>query len=123
MFNSYPILFDETEIKPSPVSWIRTYDNVEEINTTENGIDDIEMIRRGKSTISCVFQCSSAWASKFAVFNQEPMLDVKFYDTATKGYITLAMRMEDFNEELVRHSGTIDGTHGLYNISFNLVEY
>lgn len=123
MLSSYPIFIDETEIKLTPTSWSRAYSNVEEVNTTEAGTEDIEMIRRGKSTISCSFQCSSAWASKFAVFNQEPMLDVKLYDTATKGYITLVMRMEDFNEELVRYSDTINGTHGLYNISFNLVEY
>lgn len=123
MLKNFPIFFDTTEIKPAPAAWGRSYENIEEINTTEAGTDDVEVIRRGKSTISCSFRCSSVWASIFANFNLQPMIDVRFYDIATKGYVTLTMRMDGFSAELLEYSDTIDGTHGLYNVSFDLLEF
>ncbi len=119
----FPILINNTEIKAKAMTWDRSYSNVVNVNMTEDGVDDYEIIRAGKSTINAGFQCSDHWASIFATFIQEPILTVKFYDVATKDYIELEMHMESLSTDLVENSDTIQSTNGLYLVSFTLVEF
>ena len=119
----YPIYFDTTEISIKPRQWNRTYAKIENINQTEAGGDDVEVIRTRKSTISCQFRCTDSWASTLSTFQDAPSLVVKFYDTKTKAYIELTVRMENYSEQLILGSERLGSTNGVWNIGFNLVEF
>lgn len=123
LYNEYPLTFDETEIKPTRQSWTIDYYNIYNENMTEDGHDDIEVIRRGKVEISASFQCSDFWASIITQFNDLTMISVKYYDIATKTYITRTMRMEGLRVQEAKYSEKIQTSNGLYTISFNLVEF
>ena len=119
----YPIFFDETEIEIKHLSWNRSYSNILNTQQTEDGHDDVEVIRRGKSTISASFRCTDEWVSILAEFNSHPSIDVRFYDVVTKDYVTLEMRMESLSVQEIRNSDRLTVTNGTYNVSFSLVEF
>lgn len=119
----YPTYFDDTEIAIKCLQWDRSFYNVLNINQTENGVDDIEVIRKGKSTISASYQCSDFWAAKLAAFDELPSFMVYFYDVKTKDYTTLTVYMDGLSVEQVPDSDKTPGTNGLYTVSFNLVEF
>lgn len=121
--NDYPIYFDETAITIKDRRWNRSYVNIVNQNQTEDGHDDIEIIRSGKSTISAWFRCMDEWASVLAAFNSHPSINVKFYDVATKAYVTLVMRMDGLTIQKVIGSENLSVTNGVYDVSFNLVEF
>ena len=123
LYNDYPLFFDETEIKPTRQSWSINYYNIYNENMTEDGHDDIEMIRRGKVGIYVSFQCTDRWASIITQFNNQTMISVKYYDIVTKAYITRTMHMEDLNVQEVKYSERCQESNGLYVISFNLMEF
>lgn len=123
LITDFPIYINDTEIKARALTWDRSYSNVVNVNMTEDGVDDYEVIRAGKSEISAQFQCSDYWASIFAGFIQEPILAVRFYDVATKGYIELEMHMEALTTSLIEYSDAVQSTNGLYDVSFTLVEF
>ena len=119
----YPIYINGTEIKARCISWARDYENIEITNQTEDGHDDVDIVRRGKCSIYAGFRCSDFWASILTEFNDEPILDVRFYDVKTKDYITLEMRMDDLSVELVDNSDMLQSSNGLYTVTFNLIEF
>lgn len=119
----YPLYFDNTLIKPRRTSWSRNFDNVTSENQTEDGHDDIEFIRIGKTTISTSFVCSDVWTSILAEFAHQPSINVRFYDVRTRAYVTLEMRITGFFVDEVQYSDRLPGTNGLYEVSFDLVEY
>jgi hypothetical protein len=119
----YPIYINSTEIKARCISWARDYENIEITNQTEDGHDDVDVVRRGKCSIYAGFRCSDFWASILAEFNDEPILEVRFYDVKTKDYITLEMRMDDLSVELVDNSDMLQSSNGLYTVTFNLIEF
>jgi len=119
----YPVYINNTEIKAKCISWARDYENIEITNQTEDGHDDVEVVRRGKRSIYAGFQCSDYWASILTEFNDEPILEVRFYDVKTKDYITLEMRMDDLRDDLVDNSDKLQSSNGLYIVTFNLIEF
>lgn len=119
----YPIYFDNTEISIRDRRWNRSYINVTSIFQTEDGHDDVEVIRTGKSTISAAFRCTDVWASVFASFNSHTSINVRFYDVETDDYVTLIMRMDGLSISKIRGSEQLTATNGVYDISFNLVEF
>lgn len=123
LYSDFPLYFDNTEIKPTKQSWQIGYVNIYNANMTEDGHDDIEVVRRGKVEISCSFQCSDRWTSIITQFNTNPMIDVRYYDVGTKDYITRTMYMDNLNVQEVQYSDRSAETNGLYSISFDLVEF
>jgi hypothetical protein len=119
----YPIYFDDTEISIRDRRWNRSYINVTSIFQTEDGHDDVEVIRTGKSTISAAFRCTDAWASVFASFNSHTSINVRFYDVETNDYITLIMRMDGLMVNKIVGSERLSVTNGTYEVTFNLVEF
>ncbi len=120
--SSYPILFDEEAIF-EPASWDEDSEVIETINQTEAGTDQIVVTRYDKLTISCSFQCSSAWTKKFKEYSQQDSIEVSIYDHIEQEYEVRTMRIRDFKIQLVDNSWKVQGTSGLWNVSFNLTEF
>ena len=119
----YPIYFDDTEISIKPRQWNRAYAKIENVNRTEDGKDDVEVVRSRKSTISCQFRCTDSWVSVLSSFQELPSFVVRFYDTKTKTYIELDVRMSNYSEQLILGSERLGSTNGVWNVGFNLVEF
>ena len=120
--SSYPIKFDNEAIF-EPANWDEDSEVIETINQTEAGTDQIVVTRYDKLTISCSFQCSSAWTKKFKEYSQQDSIEVSIYDHIEQEYEVRTMRIRDFKAQLVDNSWKISGTNGLWNVSFNLIEF
>lgn len=123
LYRDFPVIFDDTEINVHFTQWSETLDNITNERETEEGTDDVEVIRTGKATITASAQCTDRWAGIFESFNNAGAIQVKTYSARTKGYITREMRMVGYSSELVEYSDRIESTNGLYYVSFDLVEY
>lgn len=123
MLKDYPIIFDDTTIPFFPVSYDRSDAKISIANQTEDGHDDVELVRAEKTTLDFTFQCSDFWAAKFQEFRRQASIDVQIYDKVNKEYETKTMRIEDYSETLEQYSERTAGTMGLYTISFTLEEF
>lgn len=123
LYSDYPLFFNNTEIVPTRQNWSLNYYNIQNVHMTDAGYDDYEVIRRGRVEISASFQCTDRWAAILTRFNDHTMIDVKYYDIATKGYVTRTMHMEDLSVQEVRNSEKVQETNGLYVVSFSLLEF
>ena len=119
----YPIYFDETEINIKHRTWQVGYANSVVINTTEAGTDDVEYIRFKKATIRASFRVTDEWAQILTEFGRHPGIEVRYYDTEEMGYVTKDMRMDGLSVAEIQKSDTLESTNGVYDISFNLVEF
>ena len=123
MLSLYPIIFDDVTIPFYPSSYDRSDDKVSVINQTEDGHDDVELIRVEKTSLSLTFNVNSHWAAILKDFRKKSSISVQIYDLETGGYKTKTMRMEDYSESLLQYSEKTPGSMGLYTISFALEEF
>ena len=119
----YPVIINGTTITIPAQSWSVSYDTVENTNTTEDGYDDIEVVRVGKVKISASYKCMATWAGTFKNMQNTQSFKVKYYDTYASGYVEKTVRMRNFKETLVKKSERLSVTNGIYNISFDLLEF
>ena len=121
--NNYPVQINSTNI-PVPTSWNETAEVVENVNTTEAGTDVVDVLRVDKLTVSAAFDVSSTWLGTFKGWaNSTSALTVKIYDAVTDAYVTRYMRIRNFSANLVENSDNTSGTIGLWNITFDLIEF
>ena len=121
--NTYPVQINGTDL-PVAVSWNETAEVVENVNTTEAGTDIVDIMRVDKLRVTASYDCSSDWVKTFKNWaNATSSLTVKIYDPVTEGYLTRYMRIRNFISNLVQHSDKNSGTIGLWNVSFDLVEF
>lgn len=123
MLSNFPIFFDETELKIKRTRWEISYDNLANVNETEAGTDDVDVIRKGKRIIGAEFYCADRWASILTGFNDHQSIQVKYYDIKTRQYVTVKMRMEELHVTQIEDSERVQNTNGLYIITFDLVEF
>lgn len=117
-----PIKFDGEDII-EPVSWSEDSEVIETVNETEAGTEQIAVTRYDKLSVSCAFQCSHRWAKKFKEYSQRDEILVSFYDILNENYAARQMRIRDFKVSLVDNSWRTPNTNGLWNVSFNLIEF
>ena len=117
-----PIKFDGEDII-EPVSWSEDSEVIETVNETEAGTEQISVTRYDKLSVSCTFQCSHRWAKKFKKYSQQDEISVSFYDILNENYAARQMRIRDFKVSLVDNSWRTPNTNGLWNVSFNLIEF
>ncbi len=122
MLSTYPIKFG-SEIIPEPQSWAENSEVIESVNETEAGTDQIAITRYDKLSISCSFQCSHKWAKKFKEYSKQDEIFVSIYDFISENYNARIMRMRDLKITLVDNSWLTPNTNGLWNVSFNLIEF
>lgn len=122
-YNDYPIKINNTPI-PVPIEWSETSNVVENANTTEAGTDVIDVLRVDKLTVTASFDVSSSWLATFKGWaNSTSALTVKIYDSVTDAYAERSMRIRNFVANLVPYSDRTSGTIGLWNVTFDLIEF
>ena len=122
-YNDFPIQINSTSI-PVPISWNETAEIVENVNTTEAGTDVIDVLRVDKLSVNASFNVTSNWLMAFKGWaNSTSALTVKIYDPATNAYATRYMRIRNFAYSLVENSDRTAGTYGLWNLTFDLIEF
>ncbi len=122
-YNDYPIKINNTPI-PVPIEWSENSLVVENANTTEAGTDVIDVLRVDKLTVTASFDVSSSWLSTFKGWaNSTSALSVKIYDPVTEAYVERSMRIRNFINNLVKDSDKTSGTIGLWNVTFDLIEF
>ena len=122
MLKDYPTYFDNIEIL-RPVKWDEDYEVIEDVNETEAGTDVVVVTRRGKLTVSASYKVSSVWAKKFMEFSEQDTIAVKIYDAVSDGYKTYTMRMRRFKKSQVKGSEFVRYGNGVYNVSFDLIQF
>ena len=120
--SDYPIKINSTDLF-RPEKWSVSRGVVENTFQTEDGKDNVIIVRTGKVTIDAEFACTASWASTFEGWNTSNSLTVKYYDPATSGYIEKTMRMRDFKMDLNVYSDRTSKTLGAYMVSFKLIEF
>lgn len=121
--NDYPVTINSTSI-PVPIEWSETSEVVENVNTTEAGTDVTDVLRVDKLTVTASFDVSSAWLATFKGWAKSTSaLTVKIYDASQSAYVTRYMRIRNFVSTLVQHSDNTSGTIGLWNVTFDLIEF
>lgn len=122
-YNDFPIKINNTPI-PVPIEWSENSLVVENANTTEAGTDVIDVLRVDKLTVTASFDVSSSWLSTFKGWaNSTSALSVKIYDPVTEAYVERSMRIRNFINNLVKDSDKTSGTIGLWNVTFDLIEF
>lgn len=121
--NDYPVKINNTPI-PVPIEWSENSEVVENAMTTEAGTDVVDVLRVDKLTVTASFDVSSAWLATFKGWaNSTSALAVKIYDPVTDAYVERSMRIRNFISNLVQNSDNTSGTIGLYNLTFDLIEF
>lgn len=121
--NDYPTKINNTPI-PVPIEWSENSSVVENAMTTEAGTDVVDVLRVDKLTVTASFDVSSAWLATFKGWaNSTSALAVKIYDPVTDAYIERSMRIRNFVSNLVQNSDNTSGTIGLWNVTFDLIEF
>lgn len=120
--DNYPTKINSTDLF-RPEKWSVSQDVIENAFQTEDGKDNVIIVRTGKVTIDARFACTSTWASTFQGWANSNSLTVKYYDPASSGYAEKTMRMRDFKMELNVYSDRTTKTLGAYTVSFKLIEF
>lgn len=121
--NTYPTKINNTTI-PVPISWNEISEVIENVMTTEAGTDVIDVMRVDKLTVNASFNVSSAWLSTFKGWaNSTSALTVQIYDAISDAYVSRSMRIRNFNYSLVQNSDRTSGTIGLWELTFDLIEF
>ncbi len=121
--NDYPVKINNTPI-PVPIEWSENSEVVENAMTTEAGTDVVDVLRVDKLTVTASFDVSSSWLATFKGWaNSTSALAVKIYDPVTDAYVERSMRIRNFISNLVQNSDNTSGTIGLYNLTFDLIEF
>ena len=118
----FPISINSTSL-PFPHKWQESSNIVENVNKTEAGTDQVEVVRVDKLTISCEFGCDNTLVATLKGFSKLNSLNVKYYDAETDAYKERTMRMRKFSQGLVNGSHTLNGVRGVWNVSFDLEEF
>lgn len=118
----YPIIFDNTELF-TPEKWDEGFDVLENVNETEAGTDSVEITRDEKMTISAAFACTSEWVAIFREFSKQNSINVQLYDAETNAYKTRQMRIRNFKKGTEEGSEYVRSSVGLYNVTFDLIEF
>lgn len=121
--NDYPTKINNTPI-PVPIEWSENSEVVENAMTTEAGTDVVDVLRVDKLTVTASFDVSSVWLATFKGWaNSTSALAVKIYDPVTDAYVERSMRIRNFISNLVQNSDNTSGTIGLWNVTFDLIEF
>lgn len=119
----YPLIFDEMTIPFYPSMYDRSDNKVSVVNRTEDGHDDVDVVRMEKTLLDVTFLVDARWAGILKTYRRKTSIEVQIYDTAIGDYQTKTMRIEDYSETLEENSDRNTESLGLYTVSFTLEEF
>ena len=106
-----------------PEKWEESYETIEEINRTEAGTDSISITRKNKLTVACEFACTDEWKAFFLAYSRMNSITVSIYDTEVEDYSNHKMRIRNLKSNNEKDSEYVHKSNGLYNVSFDLIEF
>lgn len=106
---------------PFPQKISEKYETIENVYQTEAGTDSVVVTRVEKLTLTLSFQLSSAWAQKMRVLAKTQNLTAVIDEAGEVK--TRTMRIRNYKSDLVENSRLTSGTSGLWDVSFDLIEY
>ena len=118
----YPIYFDST-VMPQPRTWTETSNVVENVNKTEAGTDQVDVVRLDKLTIAVEYGCTDNLARTLKAFSKQNSIVVKYYDIETDDYKQRTMRMRKFSVALSQYSNELLTVRGVWRVTFDLEEF
>lgn len=119
--NDYPLKFNDTELY-YPKTFNIDEDVVENVNQTEAGTDQIQLVRVGKVKISITTECVIDVFNIFKEFSIKPSFTVSYYDPSVDGYTTKTVRMRSFKYAPSDLSYELEDAC-VYSVSFTLEEF
>lgn len=122
MLKEYPVKINGISIIQAS-SWQEDRGVIEHIYQTEAGTDQISVTRYDKMQIKASYRCRDTWYARFLTFSLEDSLLVEMFDPIQKGYMSRTMRMRDFQSKLIENSEHLQGTNGIWDVSFSLEEF
>ena len=120
--DQYPLMFDDDILK-YPDTFSPEDQTVENVNQTEAGTDQVQLVRTGKVKISVAHVCLADDLILYKSYSLKPKFTLKYYDASLNGYATKTVRMRGLKYPLVKGSYRLDGVRGVYNVSFTLEEF
>lgn len=118
----YPLKFNN-EVMYYPGSFEVDEDVVENVNLTEAGTDQVQLVRTGKVVLNFATRCLAEWLAKYKSYSALASFTVSYYDVSVSGYVTKTVRMRNFKYTLVKHSYDLEDIMGVYDVSFVLKEF
>ena len=118
----YPLKFNN-EVMYYPGSFEVDEDVVENVNLTEAGTDQVQLVRTGKVVLNFATRCLAEWLAKYKSYSALASFTVSYYDVSVNGYVTKTVRMRNFKYTLVKHSYDLEDIMGVYDVSFILKEF
>lgn len=106
---------------PFPQKLSEKYDVIENVYQTEAGTDSVDVTRVEKLTLTLSFQLSSAWAQKMRVLSKTQNITAVIDEAGEVK--TRTMRIRNYQSDLAENSRLTPGTAGLWDVSFDLIEY
>lgn len=120
--STYPYLFDSTAIS-FPAQWNEKFNRIVTNKQSEAG-DDIEtIVRRGKLSISVQCNGLSDLKKTIQTFYDKDSFVLSRYDDVAETYQEYNVRMTAFSANRIYRTEDIEGTVGLWKISFTLEEF
>lgn len=112
-------------VMPQPQQWDEAYEEVEVVNTTEAGTDQVNLIRSGKLAVTASFNCSSRLYETLFMLYKERTVTLKRFepDQDPETSDTRTMRIRGFTASRQLYSGTTPGTNGVWLVSFTMNEF
>lgn len=120
--NDFPIKFDSTTLF-KPEKWDESYSTIENVRQTEAGTDSISVTRFNKLNVSCEFSCTDVWAKFFLEYSKKLSFTLSIYDVETSAYVQKTVRMRNYKSGIEPNSEYVTSSFGLYNVSFDLIEF
>lgn len=122
MLSLYPIKIDGTPI-PWPTKWEEDSDVIENINETEGGKDVVDTSRYDKLSVKVTIKCTDQWAKFFKQKSKQDSVTLRRYDVLEEGYEDRTMRIRNFKGKLTKGSQKVSVTNGVWEISFDMIEF
>lgn len=120
--SDYPLKFNnETMYYPS--SFSVDEEVVENVNQTEAGTDQVQLVRTGKVIMNFSTKCFADWLARYKYYSALASFQVSYYDVSINGYVTKTVRMRNFKWDVVKHSYDLENVAGIYEVSFVLKEF
>lgn len=119
---SYPIYFDTTELF-RPQKWEESYEKIQNVYQSEAGTDLAVKVRSGKLKVSAEFLCTDSDFATFQGFDYAGSFTLKSFDVVSNAYKSRTVRMENLKSTTEIHSDYITVSNGLYDVTFDLVEF
>lgn len=120
--DQYPLMFDDDVLK-YPDTFSPEDQTIENVNQTEAGTDQVQLVRTGKVKISVAHVCLADDLILYKSYSLKPSFTLKYYDAYIGGYATKKVRMRGLKYPVVKGSYRLDGVRGVYNVSFTLEEF